>query len=298
MLLLPGFEYENPSSVAEAVSLLQDGSRKPKVLAGGTDLLVQMKEGLVSYGLLVDIKGIADLSRIALDAAGTLTLGSAVTMSELVQWVSSRPGWWSGLAVCADSVGSPQIRNRATVIGNLCRASPSADTAPGLIALDAAVTVAGPAGRRSVPLLEFITGPGRTVLSPQELAVSVSLPEPVGCTELVYIKHGTRRAMDLAAVSVAVRLSAQAETREVQTARIVLGAVAPTPIRLTEGEAVAERDGINPKTIQEIARLAQAKCRPISDVRATAGYRSAMVQVLTRRALAQAWQRLGQGREK
>jgi carbon-monoxide dehydrogenase medium subunit len=163
--------------------------------------------------------------------------------------------------------------------------------------LDAAVSIVGPTGRRSLPLLEFITGPGRTALSPEEIVVSVSLPEPGGPTELVYFKQGTRRAMDLAAVSVAVRLTVHGSGKGVRTARIVLGAVGPTPIRLADGEALAVQEGINPKVVQEVARLAATQARPISDVRASAAYRSGIVEVLTRRALTEAWERLRQGKK-
>ena len=295
MLLLPDFDYEKPQSLDRAVALLQDKKRNPKVFAGGTDLLVQMKEGLFSYGLLVDIKAIPELSRIEVDKNGALTFGAAVTMAELIGWIRSHPGWWSGLAIGPDSVGSPQIRNRATVVGNICRASPSADTAPGLMALDAAVEIVGPEGERSVPVLELITGPGQTALSSDEIVISVYLPEPDGPTKLVYIKQGTRRAMDLAAVSVAARLTANGSKSRIRTARIVLGAVAPTPLRLTEGEALLVENGVNPGVLEKIARLANEKSQPIDDVRASADYRSETVQVLTKRAITEAWRKLKDG---
>jgi carbon-monoxide dehydrogenase medium subunit len=295
MLLLPEFDYEKPKSLEQTIALLQQKKRNPKVLAGGTDLLVQMKEGLFSYGLLVDIKAVPELIKIEADKNGALSFGAAVTMTELIDWIRSHPGYWSGLVLGADSVGSPQIRNRATVVGNICRASPSADTVPGLIALDAIVKISGTKGERSITLGEFITGPGQTALSGDEIVVSISLPKPAGPTELVYIKQGMRRAMDLAAVSVAVRLTANSSKSAIVTARIVLGAVAPTPLRLEEGEALLVEEGIGTDVLEKLGRMACERSQPISDVRASADYRYETVQVLTKRATTEAWRRLKDG---
>jgi len=173
------------------------------------------------------------------------------------------------------------VRNRATIVGNVCRASPSADTLPPLIADGAQVTIHGGSGERRVGLEDFFTGPGKTVLKPDELVTEIRVPAPEPRTGKVYIKHGRRKAMELATVGVAVSLS----ENEI---RIVLGAVAPTPIRARRAEALLRGKTLNDELIEKAAEAAASESRPISNVRASAEYRREMVGVLTRRALQQA----------
>ena len=179
-------------------------------------------------------------------------------------------------------LGSIQVRNRATIVGNVCRASPSADTLPPLIADGAMVSIHGGQGRRSLPLEDFFTGPGKTVLQPDELVTEIVVPAPAPRTGKVYIKHGRRKAMELATVGVAVTLT------EGSDVRIVLGAVAPTPIRAKKAEALLRGRTIDGALIERAAQAAVEESRPISNVRASAEYRREMVRVLTRRALMQA----------
>ena len=178
------------------------------------------------------------------------------------------------------------MRNRATIIGNVCRASPSADTLPPLIADGAQVVIHGSAGERQVALEDFFTGPGKTVLKPDELVTEIRVPAPAPRTGKVYIKHGRRKAMELATVGVAVTLTENAEVK------IVLGAVAPTPIRAKRAEHILSGKKIDAALIEQAAQAALEESRPISNVRASAGYRREMVGVLTRRAIEQALENL------
>ena len=195
---------------------------------------------------------------------------------------------YAGLAAAARSLGSIQIRNRATVAGNICRASPSADTPPPLIADGATVRIAGPAGERVVPLEAFFTGPGRSVLARDEILVAIDVPPPAPRTGKVYLKHGRRLAMELATVGVAVALTLEPDGDGCREVRVVLGAVAPTPIRAREAEAVLRGRIPNAGLIAEAAEAAEAEARPISDVRSSADYRREMVRVLAARAIRQA----------
>jgi carbon-monoxide dehydrogenase medium subunit len=271
------FEYFEPVTLGEAASLLARYAGRAQPLAGGTDLLVELKEQLRRADCVVNIKRIRGIGGLSFDARDGLRIGALVTAREIeVSPMAIRH--YSSLVQAVRELGSIQVRNRATIVGNICRASPSADTLPPLIADGAQVTIHGTHGDRRVALEEFFTGPGKTVLTPGELVTELLVPAPAPRTGKVYIKHGRRKAMELATVGVAVSLS----NTEV---RIVLGAVAPTPIRAKAAESLLSGKALNETIIQEAAEAAMAECRPISNVRASAGYRREMVGVLTRRAL-------------
>jgi len=290
MLPLPHFDYSRPRNVKEAIHALSRGKRGTRVLAGGTDLLVQMKKGLVRPRLLVDIKHIRHISRISCKSKGELVLGAGVTLTDLEQWAKKRKDW-SGLSMASGSIGSEQVRNRATVVGNLCRASPAGDMAPMLIALDGSVGISGPEGKRFVLVENFMTGPGKTVLTQGEMVISVRIPK-IANSGAIYLRHGPRRAMDIAVIGVAVRLSLDETLKRIVCARIVLGAVAPIPMRVPEAEMILVESGVNLLTLQEVSNLAAARARPITDLRGTRSYRLEMVKVMTRRAVKQAWKQL------
>ena len=282
------FEYHAPSTLTEAVALLGRLAGVVSLLAGGTDLLVEVKGRGRCPDHLVDIKRIPDLAGLSWDPAAGLRIGALTT----VRTVETSPfvaAHYAGLAAAARSLGSIQIRNRATVAGNICRASPSADTPPPLIADGAAVRIIGPLGERVVPLEEFFTGPGRSVLARDEILVEIAVPPPAPRTGKVYLKHGRRLAMELATVGVAVALTL-APDGETQEVRVVLGAVASTPIRARAAEALLRGRVVDASLIAEAAEAAEAEARPISDVRSSADYRREMVRVLTARALRQALQ--------
>lgn len=272
------FEYFEPVTLHEAAALLSAGAQ---ALAGGTDLLVELKEQLRSAHRVVNIKKIRDIGGLSWDARTGLRIGALATAREVevADFVNLH---YPSLAQAARELGSIQVRNRATIVGNICRASPSADTAPPLVADGAMVAIHGLKGERTVALEEFFTGPGKTVLAPGELVTEIVVPPPAPRTGKVYIKHGRRKAMELATVGVAVTLNSDI--------RIVLGAVAPTPIRAKSAEALLRGKELNDALIEQAAEAAMQEAQPISNVRASAEYRREMVKVLTRRALKQALQ--------
>jgi aerobic carbon-monoxide dehydrogenase medium subunit len=271
------FEYFEPKTLGEASSLLARYAGRAQPLAGGTDLLVELKEQLRRADCVVNIKRIPGIGTLAFDAREGLRIGALVTAREIeVSPITKKH--YASLVQAARELGSIQVRNRATIVGNVCRASPSADTLPPLIADGTLVRISGGSGTRQVPLEEFFTGPGKTVLKPDELVTEIVVPAPVARTGKVYIKHGRRKAMELATVGVAV-------TRSEKEVRIVLGAVAPTPIRARRAEELLRGKPWNDALIQKAAAAAAAESRPISNVRASAEYRREMVVVLTRRAL-------------
>ena len=271
------FEYFEPTTLGEAAALLSRYGGRAQPLAGGTDLLVELKEQLRRAECVVNIKRIPGMDRLSFDPREGLRIGALVTAREveLSDFILTH---YVSLAQATRELGSIQVRNRATIVGNICRASPSADTLPPLIADSASVRIVGGKGERTVLLEDFFTGPGKTVLGVDELVTELVLPPPAAPTAKVYIKHGRRKAMELATVGVAVSLS-NADVR------IVLGAVAPTPIRARKAENLLRGRALNEKLIAQAAELAETESRPISNVRASAQYRREMVRVLTRRAL-------------
>jgi carbon-monoxide dehydrogenase medium subunit len=279
------FEYFEPATLAEAVTLLGRYRGKASVLAGGTDLLVEIKEHLRRPDYVINIKQIPGIATLAYDAGRGLRFGALVTSREieLSPVVQEK---YPGLAQAVRDLGSIQVRNRATVVGNICRASPSADTLPPLIADGASATIHGPAGERAVPLEAFFTGPGRTVLNPDELVTAVTIPPPPPRTGRVYIKHGRRKAMELATVGVAISLTLAGNA--CSEVRIALGAVAPTPIRARGAETLLHGQVVDARLAAAAAQAAQDESRPIGNVRSSAEYRRQMVRVLTRRAIEQA----------
>jgi len=285
------FEYFEPKTLREAIGLLGQYSGQASILAGGTDLLVEIKERIRKPNYLVNIKRIPGIDHLIFDENDGLQIGALVTVRE-VEKSAIVQDKYAGLAQAAKELGSIQIRNRATVAGNICRASPSADTLPPLIADGAAVNIIGLDGERTVVLEEFFTGPGQTVMGSDEVLIGISVPCPEPQTGKAYIKHGRRKAMELATIGVAVVLVLDGEV--CQSARIVLGAVAPTPIRVPEAENVLRGSIINKSAIQQAAELAMAASKPISDVRSSADYRRKMVRVLTSRAIEQALERVQQ----
>jgi carbon-monoxide dehydrogenase medium subunit len=272
------FEYFEPATLGEAAELIS--SANAQVLAGGTDLLVEIKEQLRRVDRVVNIKKIPGIAGLSYDARAGLRIGALATARE-VELSPIVLEKYPNLAQAARELGSIQVRNRATIVGNVCRASPSADTLPPLIADGALVKLHGASGVRELPLEQFFAGPGKTVLRPDELVTELVVPAPPPRTGKVYIKHGRRKAMELATVGVAVTLTLNGDIR------IVLGAVAPTPIRAKNAEEVL-RWKFSDELFERAARTAADEARPISNVRASAEYRRDMVRVLTRRALERA----------
>jgi len=279
------FAYFAPTTLDEAVALLGRYDGKASVLAGGTDLLVEIKEQLRRPDQIIDIKKIPAMTQLAYHPDDGLKIGALVTTRQ----IETSPvvlEKYPGLGQAVRELGSIQIRNRATLAGNVCRASPSADTLPPLMADRARVTLYGPRGSRTLALETFFTGPGKTVMRPDELMTEIRLPPPPPRTGKAYIKLGRRKAMELATVGVAVSVTLQENRfREVD---IVLGAVAPTPLRALKAEAILRTKEVSEDLIEKAAIAAMSESKPISNVRASADYRREMVAVLTRRALRQA----------
>lgn len=289
------FDYCEPTTLEEAISALLECGEDAKILAGGTDILVRMKRRLISPRRLVNIKRIPGLADIRLDGAG-LRIGALATIRD----VSLSPlvrGHWPVLSEAAKKMASVQVRNLATIGGNICNAAPSADMAPALMSLDAKAVIVGPAGERTVSLEEFFIGPGATVLRPGEILTHFLVPMPRPSTAAVYLKHAIRKAMDIAIVGVAAAVTLDGETpyasggsRGISDVRVVLGAVAPTPLRARKAEDAIRGAAIplDDMTLAQAAEAAMSEARPISDVRASAYYRRKLTGVLVRRGVIQA----------
>jgi carbon-monoxide dehydrogenase medium subunit len=270
------FEYHEPQSLAEVTSLLTAYGESARVLAGGTDLLVQMRKGRQEPHHLLNIKTVPGLEQITV-AEDSVEVGAAVTLHEGERFLAGYPEY-GVLRQAMHSVASVQIRHRATLAGNICNASPAADTVPALVVLGAKIKIHGSHGDRLVPVERFITGPGRTVLLTGEVVSAVVLPRPGNGGRGVYLRKARRPSLDLATASAAVFAAAG-------SCRIALGAVAPTVIRVREAERLLAREGISAATAAEAARLARAEARPISDVRGEAEYRRELVAVLMEQAV-------------
>lgn len=281
------FDYRAPGSLDEALTLLAEAGPEARVLAGGTDLLVQMKEGRRRPRLLIDVKGIPELMGVTKDGSGALHLGAAASLASVL----ALPALTTDFPILAEAcslIGAVQIQNRASLGGNLCNAAPSADSAPALICLGARCVVASRNGRREIPLASFFVGPGQTVLAPDELLVEIVVPPTPSHSGGCYLRHTPRAEMDIAVAGVASFVILAPGDGVCQEARIVLGAVGPTPIRAREAEASLAGRALNEATIEEAAQQAAQAARPISDVRGSAEYRRHLVAVLTRRTLRQA----------
>jgi carbon-monoxide dehydrogenase medium subunit len=281
------FEIALPDTLDACQQALADGP-DVKLVAGGTDLLPQLKNGVVSARRVVDLSGVPALKVLEPTAEGGLRVGAAVSARTLErsQPVRSR---FAALAEGASVVGSYQIRNLATLGGNLSNAAPSADMAPPLLALDADLVIAGLRGRRRVPADDFFLGVRRTVLAPDELLVEIVIPAPEHGSGGTYVRHTPRRELDIAVVGVASQLTVR-DGRCVK-ARIALAAIAPVPLRASAAEARLQGESISPALIDEAADLAVAATSCISDQRGSADFRRHLVRVLTRRTLTTALER-------
>ncbi|OGP53435.1 MAG: hypothetical protein A2Y65_07020 [Deltaproteobacteria bacterium RBG_13_52_11] len=288
---LPTFEYHAPVSIAAALDLMARYKNNGRFIAGGTDLLLAMKKREIAPQHLISLNGIAALKGISLDKKGGVKIGALTTLAEIERSDIIKKQFLP-LRDAVDVMASPQVRNLATIGGNLCSAVPSADTAPPLIALNASLTLVGPRGKRNVSVEAFFTGPKETVRKAHEILTAIMIPKPEPSSAGCYIKLMRRHAMDLAIVGVAAYLKLDAGKKVCKEARIALGAVAPTPIRVPEVEALLVNKAIDEKLVTEAARIAGMQCRPISDIRASLDYRCSMVEVLTRRAVMEAYRRI------
>ncbi len=276
-------DYIRPKTLGSALELIKQANGRERVMAGGTDLLLKQYADHSDNLLIVDITNIPDLTGIS-STGEYIRIGSTTILADIVN-SPLLTGSLQVLCQGASAVGSPQIRNRATIGGNLCNASPSADTVPPLLALDAMVILVSMRKSRQVRLKDFFIGPGLTILDPDELMTEILIPLPKVNQQAVYLKHAPRSAMDLAIASTAVCVW-KAGGRII--AKIALGAVAPIPMRAYQAEVMLASASLpGDETLQAVAKCAAGETSPIDDVRASARYRKAMIEVLTFRALRQ-----------
>lgn len=273
--------YESPESVESAVALLANGAAAVRVLGGGTDLLVQLRAGMVEPDLVVDIKNIRETRQITLEQGG-FRVGAAVSGAELGEHAALKQAW-PGVVEAVELIGSTQIQGRASMGGNLCNASPAADSVPALIAADAVCTIAGPGGRREVAVEKICTGPGRTSLAKGEFLVSFFLPERAAHCADAYLRFIPRTEMDIAVVGAGVNLSLDT-SGQCTAARVALGAVAPTAILVPEAGAALIGTALDDASLDAMAAAASAACHPIDDKRGTVAYRVKVAGVMARRA--------------
>lgn len=283
---LPPFDYHRPSTLEEALHLMRRFDGNVSLYAGGTELLVALKDGRLRPHALADIKHIPELGVISPEDGG-LRLGATLTARAISRSAVAKERC-PLLSQAVQTLGSMQIGNRATLGGNLCNGSPAADSAPALLALQASVKLVGVERERWVSLEDFFVGPGKTVLD-REILAEIRIPSPLRRGQGVFYKLGSRGAPeDICIVSVAAFAVPDASGKSWQDVRVALGAVAPTPVRARHAEASLRGQPIGPQTAHEAARLAAEKdAQPITDIRGSAGYRRAMVRVLVRRALEQ-----------
>jgi carbon-monoxide dehydrogenase medium subunit len=282
--------YAAPKTVADACALLSDRGDKARCLAGGTDIIVQVREHRRDVDVLVDIKQIAEVNELAYDAKQGLRIGAAVPCYRIYENEQIARAY-PGLIDAAALIGGIQIQSRASLGGNLCNSSPAADTIPALIALEATCTIAGPKGNREVPVEKFCTGPGRNVLGRGEFLVAFRMPPPQPRSGAAYQRFIPRNEMDIAVVGAGVAVTLDEKKSKCTAARVALGAVAPTPLLVAEAGAALAGSDLGEAALAKAAALAQAAARPISDMRGDSDYRRHLVGVLVKRTARQAIER-------
>jgi carbon-monoxide dehydrogenase medium subunit len=285
-MILPDFEFHEPATVAEACELMVRYRGKARVLAGGTDLLVNMKKKLLCPTHLISLGRIQELSRLD-RANGTVRIGAGVTVSAIA---ASETLLHSIGALCqgACALGTPLIRNLATIGGNIGSARPAADLPPALMVYGAQVELTGSSGQRRMPVADFFKGPGMTAAAADEIITAVVIEVPQGAAGAGYLNLGVRKAQDCNIVNVASFLELDPKTERIRTARIALGSVGPTPLRaLTVEKMLIDQNPTDP-IFDQAADVATRECSPILDFRGSSQYRRDMVKVLTRRTLSMA----------
>jgi aerobic carbon-monoxide dehydrogenase medium subunit len=273
--------YEAPRSLDQAVALLAGEHGEARVLAGGTDLLVQMKTDIIDPVLIVDIKGIAETRQIK-EEAGGFRVGAAVTGAELKEHAKLK-ALWPGVVEAANLIGSTQVQGRATMGGNLCNGSPAADSVPALIAAGARASIVGPKGRRELAVEDVMLAPRKLALDKGEIVASFLLPARAERTGDAYLRFIPRTEMDIAVVGCGVCLTLDAKG-VCTAARVSLGAVAPRPLLVAEAASALIGTKVDDPALQKLDAAAQAACRPIDDKRGTKEYRVKVAGVLARRA--------------
>ena len=285
------FQYLAPHKLDEAAVLMAEHAGSAQLLAGGTDLLIFMRNGRKSPEVIIDAKKIPELTRMSLDA-DRLTIGAAVSCRTIWEHpeIAER---FPALTDAATLIGGIQIQGRATFGGNLCNAAPSADTVPPLIVYGAIAHIISARGERDVPVEEICTGPGRTSLAPDEILVSLSISAPPANSGAAFLRFIPRNEMDIAVANAAARVDLDDSGATFKTARIAIGAVAPTPLFVEAAGAALSGKPVNDASISDAAKIARDASTPINDMRGTIEHRKQLVEVLTTRALRSAIARAG-----
>lgn len=287
---MQAFDFASATTVDEVVALLKEKGDQARVMCGGTDLLVALREGRRKAQLVIDVKRIPETTALSFDPKTGLTLGAAVPCYRMYD-DKVVAATYPGLIDSASLIGGVQIQGRASMGGNLCNASPAADSIPVLIAYAAVCQIAGPNGRREVAVEDFCISPGRTVLQTGEFLVALHIPAPQPGFGAAYLRFIPRNEMDIAVVGVGASVQLDETRSKFVSARIALGAVAPTPLFVpAAGEALAGQP-VNADSIAKAVQIAQEAAKPISDMRGTAEYRKHMAGVMTRRTLEKAIER-------
>jgi len=289
---MQSFDYLALKSADEVVSWLASQNGNAKVLCGGTDLLVQLREGRRKTGMVIDIKNIPELTRITFNANNELQIGAAASCHS----ICSNPlvnEYYPGLVDGISLIGGVQIQNRASVGGNLCNASPAADSIPALIVHGAACNIIGQGSSRTLPVEEFCIAPGQNALKAGEILASVSIPAPQKNFGAGYLRFIPRNEMDIAVVGAGASILLDDDRKRFVAVRISLGAVAPTPLLATDAGAFLSGKELTHANINEAARMAQAIARPITDLRGTSEHRKHLCAVLVERSLDKAIERAG-----
>lgn len=278
------FDFVRPNSLDEALAILANSDGLVKPLAGGTDLIDQMKTGRCRPEVVLDIKDIPETQRLEYVPGEGLHIGAAVSCTKVAAYEGTTLNY-PAIAEATSLIGGIQIQNRASVGGNICNGSPSADAVPSLLCYEGMAIIIGPSGRRTVPLEEFFLGPGKTVLEKTEMLLEVILPVPQINTVSRYLRFIPREEMDIAVAGVGSLLTVDSATGRCRRARVSLAAVAPTPIRAKATESLLEGELLTPELIREAERSAAEATNPITDVRGSGAYRRELVKVLLRRTL-------------
>jgi len=284
---MPSLNYVAPTTVNDAVKILADASGPTRVMSGGTDLLVQLRAGRISPELIVDTKKIPGIMGITGSAAEGFTIGAATTGAELGDHKALKAAY-PGVVEAANLIGSKQVQGRASLAGNLCNASPAADSVPAVVAAGGTVTIAGPTGTRTVPAETVVTAPGRTSLAKGEFIVSFHLPAITGKTSDAYLRFIPRTEMDIAVVGCGVSVTVDA-SGTITAAKISLGAVAPTQVPVDASCIIGTK--LDDAALEKLDAAAQAMCNPIDDKRGTIEFRTKVAGVLARRTAKIAYDR-------
>jgi carbon-monoxide dehydrogenase medium subunit len=288
---LPEFDYITPKTIKEATKFLVEHQGEARPLSGGTDIFVRLRDGIWKDKFLVDIKHLDGMKEIKFDPSVGLIIGAAVNMNRVESLPAIRENY-GVLSEAAKSCASYQLRSRATLVGNICNASPAGDTIGACMLLDGVLNIHGLEGNRQEPLDTFFLGPGKTKLTVGDIVTSIQFPLPPERMEGKYIKHGRNRLSDLSIVGITVVGVPDAGVPSGYRIRLALASVAPVPLIVKEVEELLSKNLINSETINAASLVAEKTCQPIDDVRGSARYRKQMVKKLSFKAINDVWEKL------